>query len=76
MSDSLNNKHEVVDHLGCDSPTGCYDSSIACEPSLHGDLLVHDVRPAAERRLVRMLDSRLLPCVSVIHLLNQMDVSF
>ena len=39
------------------------------------ELLASDVRPAAERRLVRMLDMRLLPTIIVIFIMNYIDVS-
>ena len=39
-----------------------------------GELLADDVRPAAERRLVRMLDMRLLPSILVIFIMNYIDV--
>lgn len=41
-----------------------------------GELLAEDVRPAAERRLVRMLDMRLLPTIVLIFIMNYIDVSF
>ncbi|KAI0766995.1 MFS general substrate transporter [Fomes fomentarius] len=40
---------------------------------LDGELLAQDVRPAAERRLVRLLDFRLLPTIIVIFLMNYID---
>lgn len=42
---------------------------------LDGELLAQDVRLAAERRLVRLLDFRLLPTIIVIFLMNYIDVS-
>lgn len=39
-----------------------------------GELLAADVRPSAERRLVRMLDMRLLPTIIVIFIMNYIDV--
>ncbi|PIL33374.1 MFS general substrate transporter [Ganoderma sinense ZZ0214-1] len=38
-----------------------------------GELLAADVRPAAERRLVRMLDMRLLPTIIIIFIMNYID---
>ncbi|KAI0753066.1 MFS general substrate transporter [Daedaleopsis nitida] len=38
-----------------------------------GQLLVHDIRPAAERRLVRKLDMRLLPTIVLIYAMNYID---
>ncbi|KAH9941929.1 MFS general substrate transporter [Amylocystis lapponica] len=38
-----------------------------------GELLPADVRPAAERRLVRMLDARLMPTIIVIFIMNYID---
>ncbi len=49
-------------------------NSLAYHASLHGDLLAKDVRPAAERQLVRMLDARLLSTVILIYILNYIDV--
>lgn len=40
-----------------------------------GELLNADIRPSAERKLVRLLDMRLLPTIIVIFLLNYIDVS-
>ena len=40
-----------------------------------GALLLPGVREAAERRLVRKLDYRLLPTVILIYILNYIDVS-
>ncbi|KAI0767045.1 MFS general substrate transporter [Fomes fomentarius] len=48
---------------------------LACHTSLHGDLLARDVRPTAERKLVRMLDTRLLPTVILIYIMNFIDRS-
>lgn len=39
-----------------------------------GELLATDVRAAAERRLVRMLDRRLLPTIILIFIMNYIDV--
>lgn len=38
-----------------------------------GELLNADIRPSAERKLVRLLDMRLLPTIIVIFLLNYID---
>ena len=40
----------------------------------HSQLLSKDIRPAAERRLVRKLDFRLMPLVVLIYILNYIDV--
>ena len=40
-----------------------------------GELLALDVRAAAERRLVRILDWRLLPTIVLIFIMNYIDVS-
>ena len=45
------------------------------EDLLDGELLSEDVRPAAERRLVRILDMRLLPTIILIYIMNYIDVS-
>lgn len=42
---------------------------------LDGELLAQDVRPAAERALVRTLDMRLLPTIILIYIMNYIDVS-
>lgn len=41
----------------------------------HGELLATEVRPAAERQLVRLLDMRLMPMVVLIYIMNFIDVS-
>ncbi|KAH9942232.1 MFS general substrate transporter [Epithele typhae] len=38
-----------------------------------GELLAEDVRPEAERRLVRILDMRLLPTIILIFIMNYID---
>ncbi|KAI0753050.1 MFS general substrate transporter [Daedaleopsis nitida] len=40
---------------------------------LDGELLAKDVRPAAERKLVRTLDFRLLPTIILIFIMNYID---
>lgn len=40
------------------------------------ELLDRDVRASAEKKLVRRLDSRLLPTVIAIYLMNYIDVRF
>lgn len=52
--------------------------SVSSSKSLYedGELLAEDVRPAAERRLVRKLDMRLLPTIVLIFIMNYIDVSF
>ena len=39
------------------------------------ELLAPDIRVAAERRLVRTLDMRLLPTIIVIYIMNYIDVN-
>ncbi|TCD66551.1 hypothetical protein EIP91_001272 [Steccherinum ochraceum] len=39
----------------------------------HNELLADDVRPAAERKLVRTLDMRLLPTIVLIFIMNYID---
>ena len=46
----------------------------ASESLPDGELLVEGVRAAAERRLVRMLDTRLLPTIILIFIMNYIDV--
>ena len=41
-----------------------------------GDLLKGENRKAAERRVVRKLDMRLMPTVAIIYLMNYIDVSW
>ncbi|KAI0767023.1 major facilitator superfamily domain-containing protein [Fomes fomentarius] len=78
MSLSLKDESEGVavspDHSPhtTDAPSA---SPLTCHASLHGDLLARDVRPAAERKLVRMLDTRLLPTVILIYIMNYTDRS-
>ncbi len=50
-------------------------SESVTQESFDGQLLAQDVRPAAERRLVRMLDMRLLPTIILIYIMNYIDVS-
>ena len=40
-----------------------------------GELLSAERRPSAERKLVRILDFRLLPTIILIYILNYIDVS-
>ena len=40
------------------------------------ELLAEDIRPSAEKRLVRLLDFRLLPTIVLIFILNYIDVSW
>ena len=39
------------------------------------ELLSPDIRPTAERQLVRTLDTRLLPTIILIFIMNYIDVS-
>ncbi|OBZ69787.1 hypothetical protein A0H81_10482 [Grifola frondosa] len=50
-------------------------SSPSADPVMmeDGELLAMDVRPAAERELVRKLDMRLLPTIIVIFIMNYID---
>ncbi|KAI0767021.1 MFS general substrate transporter [Fomes fomentarius] len=48
-------------------------SESVTQESFDGQLLAQDVRPAAERRLVRMLDMRLLPTIILIYIMNYID---
>jgi hypothetical protein len=41
----------------------------------NGNFLLVEVRQAAERRLVRKLDFRLLPTIVIIFVMNYIDVS-
>lgn len=41
----------------------------------YSELLAPERRPAAERRLVRILDCRLLPTIVLVFILNYIDVS-
>ena len=47
------------------------DTSVSSD----SELLSVDARPAAERRLVRQLDLRLMPTIIVIFIMNYIDVS-
>ena len=44
-------------------------------PPSDGRLLAEDIRLAAERRLVRTMDLRLLPTIILIFIMNYVDVS-
>ena len=55
--------------------------SVEVQPAPNGsvgdsdsDLLSADARPAAERRLVRQLDLRLMPTIIIIFIMNYIDV--
>ena len=65
---SLDDKNELaIEERRLSTP----QSSAALSDS---ELLAQDVRPAAERRLVRKLDMRLLPTIIVIFIMNYIDV--
>lgn len=69
---SLNEKDKVsITQVERRPSTAASDS----ERSEDGDLLNLDVRAAAERKLVRMLDWRLLPTIVLIFIMNYIDVS-
>lgn len=51
------------------SPAASLDS-----PDDDSELLAPEVRQAAERHLVRVLDSRLMPTIIIIFLMNYIDV--
>ncbi|KAI0741190.1 MFS general substrate transporter [Earliella scabrosa] len=74
---SVDEKNEaLVEHVERSSPMGVAPSTAsdrAKQALLDGDLLADDVRPAAERRLVRTLDMRLLPTVILIYIMNYID---
>ena len=76
---SVDEKNEaLVEHVERSSPMGIAPSTASDRANhalLDGDLLADDVRPAAERRLVRTLDMRLLPTVILIYIMNYIDVS-
>ncbi|RPD58871.1 MFS general substrate transporter [Lentinus tigrinus ALCF2SS1-7] len=48
-------------------------TSSSQEELLDGELLAQDIRPAAERQLVRILDMRLLPTIILIFIMNYID---
>lgn len=50
-------------------------SSSLSDTKEDGYLLAADVRPSAERALVRKLDMRLLPTIILIFIMNYIDVS-
>ncbi|KAI0687878.1 MFS general substrate transporter [Cerioporus squamosus] len=67
---SLDEKHEIgVEHVEIRPPS----SGLTGEGPEDGELLAQDVRPSAERRLVRMLDMRLLPTIILIFIMNYID---
>ncbi|RPD58874.1 MFS general substrate transporter [Lentinus tigrinus ALCF2SS1-7] len=52
----------------------CYEHESSPSPGTQdGELLAPDVRPAAEKQLVRTLDMRLLPALILIYLINGID---
>ncbi|RDX49229.1 MFS general substrate transporter [Lentinus brumalis] len=66
---SLDEKHEIgVEHVEIRPP-----SSGSGEGLKDAELLAQDIRPSAERRLVRMLDMRLLPTIILIFIMNYID---
>lgn len=68
---SLDEKQDIgVEHVEVRPP-----STGSGEGLKDGELLAQDVRPSAERRLVRMLDMRLLPTIILIFIMNYIDVS-
>lgn len=48
---------------------------VPAEPWVYGELLTTEARPAAEKKLVRLLDMRLMPIVVLIYVMNYIDVS-
>ena len=69
---SLDEKQEIaVEHVKSRPPSS--GSSAIGLPD--GELLAQDIRPSAERRLVRILDMRLLPTIILIFIMNYIDVS-
>ena len=67
-------KHDkATDHID-DVPRGKSPSVVSSQLP-DGELLAPDVRPTAERRLVWTLDTRLLPTIIVIFIMNYIDVS-
>ena len=63
-----------------EKPTGSVEhverteTSDALDDMKDGELLAADVRPAAERSLVRRMDMRLLPTIVLIFIMNYIDV--
>ena len=49
---------------------------LATDSKGQGIFLGADMRPAAEKALVRKLDIRLMPVVTIIFIMNYIDVSF
>lgn len=71
------NEKDVGSITQIEHVSGTGQSSVSSKPQDDdGELLAEDVRPAAERRLVRMLDMRLLPTIVLIFIMNYIDVSF
>lgn len=64
-----------------EKPTGSVEhverteTSDALDDMKDGELLAADIRPAAERSLVRRMDMRLLPTIVLIFIMNYIDVS-
>ena len=73
---SLDEKTETAQHLEVlPSPSPPAVPEYRREALIDGQLLTHDIRPAAERRLVRKLDIHLLPTIMLIYIINYIDVS-
>jgi hypothetical protein len=75
-----------TDNMGIDPETGSNskrddsireidDSSGDDQHSIEGRLLLDHERVVAEKKLVRKLDSRLLPCIVAIFIMNYVSVS-
>jgi hypothetical protein len=57
------------------SPSSASGAVEVSEVDDDGELLLPHVREAAEKALVRRLDSRLLPTIVLIFIMNYIDVS-
>lgn len=67
-----------VEHRESSSEQDTYPNKVQDGDAYDGEdaqLLSPDIRASAERRLVRKLDSRLLPTIVLIFIMNYIDVS-
>ncbi len=67
---------EKFDHKNIPSIEHVEQSSTTKIDDADGELLLPERRSVAEKKLVRMLDLRLLPTIVLVFILNYIDVSF
>ena len=79
-SNTIDEHQHVPDSGTIDSTTKALEDAatidvLPAEPWVYGELLTTEARPAAEKKLVRLLDMRLMPIVVLIYVMNYIDVS-